>query len=42
MPTKIVNLVNDAIFKTRELARGLLPVVSDARGINVGLAAVGG
>ena len=27
---KIVELVNDAIFKTRELARGLLPVVSDA------------
>jgi PAS domain S-box-containing protein len=31
--TKIVNLVNEAIYKTRELARGLLPVVSDARGL---------
>jgi PAS domain S-box-containing protein len=30
---KIVKLVNDAIHKTRELARGLLPVVSDARGL---------
>ncbi len=30
---KIVNLVNQAIHKTRELARGLLPVVSDARGL---------
>jgi PAS domain S-box-containing protein len=30
---KIVNLVNDAIYKTRELARGLLPVVSDAQGL---------
>jgi two-component system CheB/CheR fusion protein len=30
---KIVNLVNEAIHKTRELARGLLPVVSDARGL---------
>ena len=30
---KIVNLVNDAIHKTRELARGLLPVVSDAHGL---------
>src|SRR5262249_3643839 len=26
-------LVNDAILKTRELARGLLPVVSDAHGL---------
>jgi len=31
--TKIVQLVNDAILKTRELARGLLPVVSDAHGL---------
>jgi len=31
--TKIVNLVNEAIHKTRELARGLLPVVSDAQGL---------
>ncbi|MGA8271061.1 MAG: PAS domain S-box protein [Candidatus Sulfotelmatobacter sp.] len=31
--TKIVNLVNDAIHMTRELARGLLPVMSDARGL---------
>jgi PAS domain S-box-containing protein len=30
---KIVRLVNEAIHKTRELARGLLPVVSDARGL---------
>jgi PAS domain S-box-containing protein len=30
---KIVRLVNEAIYKTRELARGLLPVVSDAHGL---------
>jgi PAS domain S-box-containing protein len=30
---KIVALVNDAILKTRELARGLLPVVSEAHGL---------
>ncbi len=30
---KIVKLVNEAINKTRELARGLLPVVSDAHGL---------
>ncbi len=30
---KIVGLVNDAIHKTRELARGLLPVVSESRGL---------
>ena len=30
---KIVKLVNEAIDKTRELARGLLPVVSDAQGL---------
>ncbi|MGH9504404.1 MAG: PAS domain-containing sensor histidine kinase [Terriglobales bacterium] len=30
---KIVKLVNEAINKTRELARGLSPVVSDARGL---------
>jgi PAS domain S-box-containing protein len=30
---KIVQLVNEAIHKTRELARGLLPVVSDASGL---------
>jgi signal transduction histidine kinase len=30
---KIVQLVNEAIHKTRELARGLLPVVSDADGL---------
>jgi signal transduction histidine kinase len=30
---KIVRLVNEAIHKTRELARGLLPVVSDAQGL---------
>jgi PAS domain S-box-containing protein len=30
---KIVRLVNEAIHKTRELSRGLLPVVSDAGGL---------
>ncbi len=30
---KIVKLVNEAIHKTRELARGLLPVVPDAQGL---------
>ena len=30
---KIVKLVNEAINKTRELARGLLPVVSEAQGL---------
>ncbi|MBB5341339.1 PAS domain-containing sensor histidine kinase [Tunturiibacter gelidoferens] len=30
---KIVRLVNEAIYKTRELARGLLPVVSDTHGL---------
>jgi PAS domain S-box-containing protein len=30
---KIVQFVNEAILKTRELARGLLPVVSDAHGL---------
>jgi PAS domain S-box-containing protein len=30
---KIVQLVNEAIHKTRELARGLLPVVSDSHGL---------
>ena len=30
---KIVRLVNEAIHKTRELARGLLPVVSDSDGL---------
>jgi PAS domain S-box-containing protein len=30
---KIVGLVNEAIHKTRELARGLLPVQSDAEGL---------
>jgi PAS domain S-box-containing protein len=30
---KIVTLVNEAIHKTRELARGLLPVLSDAHGL---------
>ncbi len=30
---KIVRLVNDAIRKTRELSRGLLPVVSEAHGL---------
>ena len=34
---KIVQLVNDAILKTRELSRGLLPVVSDARGLTAAL-----
>jgi PAS domain S-box-containing protein len=31
--TKIVKLVNEAIHKTRELARGLLPVLSDSSGL---------
>jgi PAS domain S-box-containing protein len=30
---KIVRLVNDAIFRARELAKGLAPVVSDAHGL---------
>jgi PAS domain S-box-containing protein len=30
---KLVKLVNEAIHKTRELARGLLPVVSDEQGL---------
>jgi two-component system CheB/CheR fusion protein len=30
---KIVQLVNEAILKTRELSRGLLPVVSEAHGL---------
>lgn len=30
---KLVKLVNEAVRKTRELARGLLPVVSDSRGL---------
>ena len=30
---KIVQFVNEAILKTRELSRGLLPVVSDAHGL---------
>jgi PAS domain S-box-containing protein len=30
---KIVRLVNEAIHKTRELARGLLPVLSDEQGL---------
>jgi len=34
---KIVRLVNEAIHKTRELARGLLPVVSEARGLMLAL-----
>jgi PAS domain S-box-containing protein len=35
---KIVHLVNEAINKTRELSRGLLPVVSDAHGLMSSLA----
>ena len=35
--TKIVNLVNEAIHKTRELARGLAPVMSDAQGLMTAL-----
>lgn len=31
--SKIVELVNEAIHKTKELARGLLPVMSDSRGL---------
>ena len=35
---KIVTLVNEAINKTRELSRGLLPVMSDAHGLMSALA----
>lgn len=31
--TKIVRLVNEAVHKSRELARGLLPVLSDSSGL---------
>jgi PAS domain S-box-containing protein len=31
--TRIVSLVNEAIRKTRELAHGLLPVISDSQGL---------
>jgi PAS domain S-box-containing protein len=31
--TRILGLVNEAIHKTRELAHGLLPVISDAQGL---------
>src|ERR1700691_342153 len=34
---RIVTLVNQAITKTRELAHGLLPVISDARGLTSAL-----
>jgi PAS domain S-box-containing protein len=34
---KIVKLVNQAINKTRELSRGLLPVMADAQGLMVAL-----
>jgi signal transduction histidine kinase len=34
---KILRLVNEAIHKTRELARGLLPVLSDAYGLMTAL-----
>src|SRR5262249_42325524 len=34
---KIVALVNQAIDKTRELSRGLLPVLADARGLMAAL-----
>src|SRR5580700_4963430 len=34
---KIVKLVNESIKMTRELARGLLPVVSEAHGLNFAL-----
>jgi PAS domain S-box-containing protein len=34
---KIVKLVNEAIEKTRELSRGLLPVLSESRGLMSGL-----
>jgi PAS domain S-box-containing protein len=34
---KIVRLVNEAIEKTRELSRGLLPVLSESRGLMSGL-----
>jgi PAS domain S-box-containing protein len=35
--TRIVSLVNEAINKTRELARGLLPVTSDSQGLMAAL-----
>jgi PAS domain S-box-containing protein len=35
--SKIVKLVNEAIHKTRELARGLLPVVSESQGLMLAL-----
>ncbi len=35
--TRIVSLVNEAINKTRELARGLLPVTSDVHGLMAAL-----
>ena len=38
---KIVGLVNDAILKTRELSRGLLPVVSEAQGLMSALELLG-
>jgi PAS domain S-box-containing protein len=34
---KIVRLVNEAVHKTRELARGLFPVMSDAQGLMAAL-----
>ncbi len=34
---KIVRLVNEAIDKTRELSRGLLPVVSESNGLMTAL-----
>jgi PAS domain S-box-containing protein len=34
---KIVKLVNEAVRKTRELSRGLLPVLSDAQGLMAAL-----
>ena len=39
---KIVKLVNESIKMTRELARGLLPVVSEAARPDVGAGALGG
>ncbi len=39
---KIVKLVNEAIEKTRELSRGLVPVVSDADGLMSALARFAG
>ena len=37
MQTKIVQLVNNTIRKTKELSRGLIPVLSEAHGLMLAL-----